>query len=108
MLRVVWIQYNRLTYTTRLFSNQYSTDTEKTIAAGFFRLLKGTPLVYSYTYDEMKIIIEGEFDISDECGNKVHAIPGDVLYFPKGSIITFETPTMGLGFFVGQRKEGEV
>jgi ethanolamine utilization protein EutQ (cupin superfamily) len=71
-------------------------------------LLKGTPLVYSYTYDEMKIIIEGEFDISDECGNKVHAIPGDVLYFPKGSKITFETPTMGLGFFVGQRKEGEV
>jgi ethanolamine utilization protein EutQ (cupin superfamily) len=56
----------------------------------------------------MKIIIEGEFDISDECGNKVHAIPGDVLYFPKGSKITFETPTMGLGFFVGQRKEGEV
>jgi ethanolamine utilization protein EutQ (cupin superfamily) len=56
----------------------------------------------------MKIIIEGEFDISDECGTKVHATPGDVLYFPKGSVITFETPTMGLGFFVGQRKEGEV
>jgi ethanolamine utilization protein EutQ (cupin superfamily) len=70
-------------------------------------LLKGTPLVYAYTYDEMKIIIEGEFNITDGCGNKFLGTPGDVFYFPKGSVITFETPTMGLGFFVGQRKEGE-
>ena len=84
-----------------------STDTEKPITSGFFRLLKGTPLVYTYTYHEMKIIVEGEFDISDDQGNKVHATPGDVFYFPKGSKITFETESMGLGFFCGQRKEGE-
>ncbi|KAG9241524.1 hypothetical protein BJ878DRAFT_224122 [Calycina marina] len=83
-----------------------SNDPTSPIVAGFYRLEKGTPLVYDYTYHEMKIIVDGEFDISDESGQKVHATKGDVLYFPKGSKITFTTETFGLGFFVGQRKEG--
>ncbi|RDW67010.1 hypothetical protein BP5796_09759 [Coleophoma crateriformis] len=83
-----------------------STDATAPISAGFYRLEKGTPLVYEYTYHEMKIIVDGEFEISDETGQKVHATKGDVFYFPKGSKITFTTPTFGLGFFVGQRKEG--
>jgi len=51
----------------------------------------------------MKIIVDGEFDIEDSTGQKVHAVKGDVLYFPKGSEIVFTTETFGLGFFVGQR-----
>lgn len=54
----------------------------------------------------MKIILEGEVHISDETKQKVHAKAGDVFYFPSGSTITFSTPTQGLAFFVGQRKEG--
>lgn len=68
-------------------------------------LTTGTPLVYEYTYHEMKIIVDGSFDISDETGQKVHATKGDVFYFPKGSKITFTTEDFGLGFFVGQRKK---
>ncbi|KAL2062028.1 hypothetical protein VTL71DRAFT_6294 [Oculimacula yallundae] len=83
-----------------------STDATSPISAGFYRLEKGTPLVYEYTYHEMKIIVDGEFDITDETGQKVHAVKGDVFYFPKGSKITFTTETFGLGFFVGQRKVG--
>ena len=48
----------------------------------------------------MKIILEGSFDISDEAGNKVHAVPGDVFYFPKGSKITFSTDDYGYAFYV--------
>lgn len=70
------------------------------------RILIGTPLVYEYTYHEMKIIVDGHFDISDESGQKVRATKGDVFWFPKGSKITFTTEDFGLGFFVGQRKEG--
>ncbi|KAM3065006.1 hypothetical protein ACMFMF_011476 [Clarireedia jacksonii] len=81
-------------------------DPTAPISAGFYRLEKGTPLVYEYTYHEMKIIVDGEFDISDETGQKVHAKKGDVFYFPKGSKITFTTESFGLGFFVGQRKTG--
>jgi ethanolamine utilization protein EutQ (cupin superfamily) len=73
---------------------------DKPISAGFYRLEKGTPLVYTYTYDEMKIILEGQFEISDETGQKVTALPGDVFYFPKGAKITFTTETYGLAFYV--------
>ena len=55
-----------------------STDPEKPISGGFYRLEKGTPLVYTYTYDEIKIIVDGHFYISgmffipiNACGKKV-------------------------------------
>jgi ethanolamine utilization protein EutQ (cupin superfamily) len=50
----------------------------------------------------MKIIVEGEFEISDETGQKVTALPGDVFHFPKGSKITFTTPSYGLAFYVSE------
>jgi ethanolamine utilization protein EutQ (cupin superfamily) len=85
-----------------------SADPEKTIVAGFYRMEKSDePLVYEYTYDEMKIIVEGEMKITDQTGHSVEAKVGDVFYFPKGSVITFQSPSYGIGFFCGQRKEGE-
>ena len=50
----------------------------------------------------MKIILEGDFTISDETGQKVHAVAGDVFNFPKGSKIRFETEKGGLAFYTGQ------
>ena len=50
-------------------------DSEKPMSAGIYRLEKGTPLVYTYTYHETKIILEGEFDITDETGQTVHVSP---------------------------------
>lgn len=78
-------------------------DKDKTICAGFFKLESGNPLIYTYDYEEMKIIVDGEFFIT--CGNEptIHATKGDVLYFADGDTIKFETPTFGLGFFTGQR-----
>ncbi len=64
-----------------------STDATAPISAGFYRLEKGTPLVYEYTYHEMKIIVDGEFEISDETGQKVHAKKGDVFYCKWTSIL---------------------
>lgn len=85
-----------------------SEDPEKTIVGGFFKMEKSDkPLVYTYHYHEMKIIVEGEMIISDETGQEVHARVGDVFHFPKGSVITFQSPSSGLGFFCGQRREGE-
>ncbi|KAJ5180108.1 hypothetical protein N7492_003318 [Penicillium capsulatum] len=81
-------------------------NAEKPISCGFYRLEKGTPLVYEYSYDEMKIIVEGKFEIADETGQKVTAVAGDVFYFPKGAKITFTTDDYGLAFFTGQRAEG--
>ena len=81
----------------------FSSDNNKTICAGFFRLEKVNALVYDYDSEKMKIILDGTFIISDETGQKVTATAGDVFYFPSGSRITFETPDFAIGFFCGQR-----
>ncbi|KAL1972569.1 hypothetical protein VTN31DRAFT_6983 [Thermomyces dupontii] len=91
-------------YLGDVFSSE-SVDPEKAISAGFYRLEKGKELIYEYTYHEMKIILEGEFEISDETGQKVTAKPGDVFFFPKGAKITFSTISYGLAFYTGQRKK---
>ncbi|KAI1845962.1 hypothetical protein JX265_005908 [Neoarthrinium moseri] len=93
-------------YLGDLFSSDKS-NPEKPISSGLYRLEKGEPLVYTYKYDEMKIILEGDFTISDETGQKVTATKGDVFFFPKGSTITFTTSGFGLAFYVGQRKESD-
>ena len=82
-------------------------DSEKPITSGLFRLKAGESLKYTYTYHEMKFIVDGSFIIEDETGQKVTAKPGDLFYFPKGTSMTFSTPDFGLGFFCGQRSEGE-
>ncbi|MDR7084784.1 ethanolamine utilization protein EutQ (cupin superfamily) [Arthrobacter ginsengisoli] len=74
------------------------------MCAGFFELKASEPLVYTYTYDEMKVVIKGEFILTDQTtGEVTHAKERDVLFFPKGTTVKFETPEYGLGFFAGDR-----
>lgn len=74
------------------------------ICSGFFELFHSEPLVYEYTYDEMKLVIEGEFILTDQAtGQVVHAKPMDVLFFAKGTTVIFETPDRALGFYTGHR-----
>ena len=84
-----------------------SQDSNKPITSGLFRLKAGESLKYTYTYHEMKFIVEGSFTIEDETGQKATVKAGDLLYFPKGTAMTFSTDNFGLGFFCGQRGEGE-
>lgn len=57
-------------------------DAEKPISCGLYRLEQGGTLGI-HIYHEMKIIIEGEFHISDETGKSVIGKPGDVFHFGK-------------------------
>ena len=84
-----------------------SNDKQSPITVGLFRLEAGDPITYTYTYEEMKLIIDGEFQISDGSGDTVTATVGDLFYFPKGSVITFSTNTFGVGYFCGQRNADE-
>ena len=45
-----------------------SDDSEKPITNGLFRLKAGQSLKYTYTYHEMKFIVDGSFIIEDETG----------------------------------------
>ena len=80
-----------------------SADAKSPIACGLFRLEAGKPLVYTYTYDDTKIVLDGHIEFSDGT-QKVRGEPGDVLFFPKGSTITFSTDSSGLAWACGQRK----
>ena len=74
------------------------------MSAGFFELKASDPLVYTYSYDEMKVVIQGEFILTDQdTGETTRAKERDVLFFPKGTTVKFETPDYALGFFAGHR-----
>ncbi len=73
------------------------------LSCGFFKIEKGTPLVYTYEYDDAKLILDGHIYFSDGT-QKVKGVPGDVLFFPKGSTITFSTDKSGTAWACGQRK----
>lgn len=90
-----------------LASSDGDSPAEAPISSGLFRLEPGTPLNYTYTYDEMKIILEGDFTIKDNnTGETVTVGKGDHFFFPKGVSLTFTTEKGGLAFYVGQRKRG--
>ncbi|GAB2472530.1 cupin domain-containing protein [Xylanimonas ulmi] len=60
------------------------------MAAGYMTLTKGS-FPWTLTYDEVQVVLEGELRIGTSDGERVGR-PGDVLYVPKGSRITFGTP----------------
>ncbi len=60
------------------------------MAAGFMSLHKGS-FPWTLTYDEIEFVIEGELHITTEKGTVVGK-PGDVIYIPKGTQISFGTP----------------
>ena len=65
------------------------------------------PRVYECLDHEINIIVEGEMTVSDSEGNIVEARVGDVLYFPAGSVITFNSNSRGVVFFCGQHREND-
>lgn len=78
-------------------------DPNKNLNAGFYRQEKGESLTYTYHYDEMKIILEGQLNLKDETGQEVNAVPGDVFLLPAGCTITFSSDDYCLAFIVSQR-----
>ncbi len=61
------------------------------MAAGYMALEKGE-FPWTLTYDEVDIVLEGELVIT-RGEVAVHGGPGDVIFIPKGSSITFGTPS---------------
>jgi len=76
------------------------------ISGGFFRMEAGNSLEYTYSYDECKIMLEGEMTIAESGGETVTLKPGDVVYFDSGTTVTFSSKSSGTAFYVGQRKFG--
>lgn len=73
----------------------------------FLEWKKCAPLEYTYTYDDVKIILEGEMTVSEEGGETVEAKPGDIFLYREGAKVTFSSNSSGLGFYCGQRAADE-
>ncbi|MGW0039295.1 ethanolamine utilization protein [Gordonia sp. NPDC003376] len=75
------------------------------MCSGYFELRHtDAPLYYEYEYDEMKVVLEGEFLLENkETGQKTVAKKHDAIFFPKGSKIYFTTPDYALAFYAGHR-----
>ena len=77
-----------------------SDDSEKPITSGLFRLKTGESLKYTYTYHEMKFIVDGSFIIEDETGQKVTAKPGDLFLFSERYFNYFFYARFWFGLFL--------
>ncbi|GME71907.1 unnamed protein product [Ambrosiozyma monospora] len=72
------------------------------ISSGFYKQVAGEELVFTYGFDEMKVVLEvkGDFTITDEEGKVTKPKRGDVYYFKKGCTITFKAEGEGaFGYF---------
>ncbi len=83
----------------------YANPEGSEMASGYFELRHtDEPLDYFYDYDEMKIVLEGEFRLENkDTGQVLVARRHDAIFFPRGSRILFSTPDRGLAFYVGHR-----
>lgn len=61
------------------------------VAAGVMSLREGS-FPWELTYDEVQLVLEGELHLGTDEGTVV-GLPGDVLYVPKGTRLTFGTPS---------------
>ncbi|KJF24419.1 ethanolamine utilization protein [Rhodococcus sp. ACPA4] len=83
----------------------YSNPDGSAMSAGYFELIQtDAPLDYLYEYDEMKVVLEGEFVLENlDTGQVSVAKAKDAIFFPKGSRIRFTTPDRALAYYVGHR-----
>jgi ethanolamine utilization protein EutQ len=83
----------------------YENPEGSAMCSGFFELRHGDePLLYVYEYDEMKVVLEGEFLLENkDTGQTLVARAKDAIFFPKGSRIYFSTPDRALAFYTGHR-----
>jgi ethanolamine utilization protein EutQ len=68
------------------------------VAAGFLTMHKGS-FPWTLSYDEVQYVVEGELHIGTSQGTIVGK-PGDVIFVPKGTSITFGTPSWAKFFYV--------
>lgn len=91
--------------TLGFIKDTYENPEASVMCSGYFEL-KHTdePLEYYYDYDEMKVVLEGEFLLVNvDTGQEMVARKHDAIFFPKGSRIAFSTPDRALAFYAGHR-----
>jgi len=102
-----WKNLPKMEYpgTEGYIADVYENPEGSAMCCGFFELRHtDEPLLYVYDYDEMKVVLEGEFLLENrDTGQTLVARAKDAIFFPKGSRIYFSTPDHALAFYTGHR-----
>lgn len=69
------------------------------MSAGFMAWKAADSFAWELTYDEVDYVLEGELHVTID-GRVVEAKAGDVVFIPKGSKVTFGTPSSVRVFYV--------
>lgn len=69
-----------------------SVDESPRLGAGMMELRNGTSFSWTLEYDEIDYIVEGTLEIIID-GRKISAGVGETIFIPKGSSISFSTPS---------------
>ena len=69
------------------------------MGAGFMSWAAADSFEWALTYDEVDYVLEGVLHVVID-GKTIEAKPGDVVFIPKGSRITFGTPSRVRLFYV--------
>ncbi|MET1038010.1 MAG: hypothetical protein ABW075_07025 [Aeromicrobium sp.] len=91
--------------TLGFIQDTYENPQDSVMCSGYFELQHADePLLYEYHYDEMKVVLEGEFLLRNvDTGQEMVARKHDAIFFPQGSRIEFSTPDRALAFYAGHR-----
>lgn len=80
-----------------------SKNPQAPLTFGLYKQEKGTPLEYTYEFEEYKMLISGDLQVKDNAGKVYSLKPGDVIGFGKGDKVVFSSESSGLAFYVAQR-----
>lgn len=73
-----------------------------TLTGGFYEV-GGEAETFTYSCEELKVVLSGELHVDEEGKEPFVAQPGTVLYIPKDAQITFSSPAGARAFYAAHR-----
>lgn len=79
------------------------TDKENAVQLGYFSMQPGESFTFTYTFLEMKVVLNGKIVIRDDQGQKYVAEKGDVLIFTPDTTVIFDGESDGDAIYTAHR-----
>ncbi|MDP4106623.1 MAG: cupin domain-containing protein [Bacillota bacterium] len=76
---------------------------EDALSMGYFSMQPSEDFVFTYTYLEVKVILNGKIVVRDDQGTKYVAEAGDVLVFTPETTVIFDKESDGEAIYTGHR-----
>jgi ethanolamine utilization protein EutQ (cupin superfamily) len=79
------------------------TDKENAVQLGYFSMQPGESFTFTYTFLEMKVVLNGKIVIIDDKGEKYVAEQEDVLIFTPDTTVIFDKESNGDAIYTAHR-----